>query len=170
MWLSADGLRDIRLVLWLVAESDSLKLILNQHLRLQPDCQPLDEAQLEVSIRPLQPAEAVVLAYCWKCQFFDNGCQQRIFNILYKCFHPSEPVFTCPDDDAAVHQLLQAVEQPKWKPGLQFTQEIQDCFPSGHTGDLVEQTVCYICMCVACVTKHNTASTLAQDCTTWLTF
>ena len=168
MLLSADGLRDVRLVLRVVAESDSLNLKLNQHLRLQPDCQPLDETQLEVSPRTLQPKEAVVLAYCWKCQFFDHACQQYIFNTLYKCFHPSEPVVTCPDDDAAVHKLLQAVEQPKWKPGRQYTQELQDCFPSGHTGDLVEQTVCCICMCVAYVTKHNTASALAQDCTRWL--
>lgn len=131
--LSADGVRDIRLVLEVMAESDSHRLKFNEQLRLQSGCQPLLDTQLAVVQRPLQPPEAAVLAYCWNWKFFHQDCQQHVFSILYNTVHPGQPVPEGLHSNTAVQKLLQAIGGSHWKPGLLLPQALSECFPGQHS-------------------------------------
>lgn len=144
--------------------SDSLKVSIDQQLRLKSPCTPVAEDQLEPVLQnpqtkamyTLLPREAAVLAYCWNLQYFQQDCQSRIFNILYASLHAQEADVSssCPDGDTTVAALVHAVKETRWEPGLFPYKPIQDCFPAGTS------TWCFVLF--LCMNQHHCMSRYAQ--------
>lgn len=157
LYLCADGLRAVRHVIRILTASYSIKLQMDQQLRIQLGCEPLREDQLEVILHhpqtkaegyTLQPNEAAVLAYCWKSKFFEQKCQHYICDKLYRCLHPDASAVHSPEADSAVQKLLQVVTQSGWKPGQRYSQALQNCFVSLSSGNVLKLTTMRDWFCV----------------------
>ena len=138
-----DGAKAIQQVLGIMLGPDAAKLQVNEQLQLRSGCQPAAEKDLEVVLEHptsqadnyiLHFAEAAVLAFCWLRGFFAEDCQPSIYSKLRASMQlpATEPCADWSDVD----DLLAAIDDFKWKPGLLLPSAITLCFPPESAGTL----------------------------------